>query len=346
MPKKSDFSKASSKRGTKRQSLNLFSAQIESFPPLDLQKQHYLSSCIHYQLQSCKRDSFCPKDCNCYASPLDVRRYKTEKSEKHLFCGDQKNCVYADRCTLRSCEEISSPDPEIYSTTVEEVLTSVESLRKDKRHVQVCPTRLKNARESKKLTLDQVERLSWVSGAWISQCETATENGTYRKTRIEKSLCYFLAALYDVSPSYLMGLTNKKNLDLYAKEYHYVKKDLKNTVTAKNSTSNAPESDTIIETVSPAMVPLSTKMIAGLDACTRLTAMLDAEIQKRCGEPTANEHDNTRILNKKHPEVRNLEKYMELIQLGKYLYFSDLPGQVKNELCIYIEGLMEHLSSK
>lgn len=270
--------------------------KIEKFPrrkPEDMKLiEQYLSQCKHINAAHL--------DCAAISEENPTKQ-DSSKGKAKLFCSKYHSCEYPDkRCLPRQYQSLTENGYELeiksYQLTYRNFISWTDS-------VYFSGERLKEQRKKAGFSLDEVEEFSWVSKTWLSKLE----NGQI--PQIDKVLCYYLAALYETTPGYLMGQTCNKDADLYITRYIYRRRS---DAICKKMPPLIKEA-TIDELVSP--IIYSSKVQSKGYAASR--ELLE------------------------NPYVKSIPQLESFVKSGQTIYFNSYPKEIKNALHAFLTGIME-----
>lgn len=297
------------KQRLKEACLKSFATQIQQYPPKDQQEleliNQRLSVCTHYRCSEttcrCHTSQKCP-------SLIDHDTQAAQcQSNCAYVCANYKSCASPRNCKPNFLQSLDDAKLKEYDIYAPERTIVVKELFRSEDQVYVCPVRLKNCRISSGLTFSQIESLSWVTRGWLSRCEKFSPQNPHQKVKIEKSLCYLLAALYDTTPGYLMGHTNSVNTDLFTVKYKY---RLKGKDRYKHD-------NPAIKELSLCVYSFSKERSDGFKSIEKLQKILT-------------EHTNS-------PEINALNTFLSN---GEKIYYKSFPQEIRNELNTFLTGLL------
>lgn len=240
------------------------------------------------------------------------------KGEKlHVICNHSKQCSHYDKCAcLEDCRKILCKS---YELKIDGNRIRCKNLVDDDTRVTIVPSRLREQREKCSLSLRNVEGRCWeISYGGIKYCETFS-------TPMEKSRCYFLAALYGTTPGYLMGQTDDENTDIYLMRYTFKKVD-------KTESKSRPIKIIAIYELSLVLRYFSTDRRVGMEAAQRIAKLVEGA--KSSGD-SENPEDSRLKLDERQKKV-----LLKFLAAGKDIYCETFPDQIQKELIQFVNALL------
>lgn len=304
--------KTDSKQETKTACLNSLKKQIQQYPPKDPQEFALINKCLSVCAHSRQGATTCVCTCstsreNCMHLTSYAAQIESSSPHSVCICANYKNCDSPENCIPTFIQSLDEESLKQYDIKSSEKTIKVNDLLFSEDQVYVCPVRLKERRIASGLSFAQVEAISWVSRGWLNRCEKLPSEGSCQKNKIEKSLCYYLAALYGTTPGYLMGHTNSVNSDLFSTKYSY-------RIKGNKRYKHTPP---VIKELSLGLYYPSKEQAAGLKAAEKLK-----EIINNC--PNS-------------PEIKALSAFLSK---GEAIYFTNFPKDMRSNLDIFLTGLM------
>lgn len=298
------------KQRLKEACLESLATQIQQYPPKDSQELELIKQRLSVCAYSRCNETACryPTHQKCLTPIKQETQVTKYQSNRAYMCANYKYCDTPGNCKptfLQSLDDTKLKEYDIIYTP--ERTIKIAELFNLEEQVYICPARLKACRVASGLTFSQIESLSWVTRSWLNRCEKFPSKNLRQKVKMEKSLCYFLAALYGTTPGYLMGHTNSVNSDLFTTQYKYRKKGKKSYV----------HEPPIIRELSLTLYCLSKDRINGLKAIKSLEKIID-----------------------KHPNSSEMRALCDFISKGKNIYFTDFPREIRSELNKFLAGLL------
>lgn len=298
VPTKAD----SSVENQKSKCINFLRPQIEQFPAkTDVDMQ--ILSAVQSRLNTAPLLNF--QKCPLHISSSEPNRIG------HIFCDHHNQCLHRDKCVyLSDCRKELR---KTHNLKVYEGRICCEELLTQDTRVPIIASRLAGQREKCGLSLRNVSDRCWISHVALYKHEKKTSSGV---NTIEKSLCYYLAALYGTTPGYLMGQTDDDTTDIYVTRYTF-KEENKSKRTCHQSVP------IVIISVSELSLPIlffSAERRAGMDAKQEIEGLI-------------NDPEKTEYHWLKETGLLSFLKY------GKSIYCEMFPEEIRKLLAQFVNAI-------
>lgn len=229
----------------------------------------------------------------------------------HIFCNRHRQCLHRDKCVyLSDCRKDLC---KVHNLEVHEGRICCEELLTQDTRVPIIASRLAEQREKCGLSLRNVSNRCWISHIALYKHEKKTSAGV---NTIEKSLCYYLAALYGTTPGYLMGQTDDDTTDIYVTRYTFKKAN-------KSKRTYHQSAPIVIISVSELSLPIwffSAERRAGMEAKQEIEGLI-------------NDPEKTEYHWLKETDLLNFLEY------GKSIYCEMLPKEIRRLLAQFVNAI-------
>lgn len=290
----------------KQRCLKNFGKQIGQFP----QKSESDCALVEQYLSHCVLTEYPDDKASFTDSTLEPTKMQNQTSSFAVSGEKCEECEYYGWKCVKPL--LSTLDRRQYSVKTYNKCIRYTDLIDSDEQVLIIPQRLKDCRDYAGFSLEQVSELSWVSNVWLYRLEQSDSTNRAGKKKIEKALCYYLAALYGTTPGYLMGQTDSPNKEIFITKYIWHS-------LIKTTKRSKPIKEYVIEELiaSPIYYP-SKKQRRGLAAREKLKD----------------------LLNNKYAE-QDFNSLLQFLNYGENIYFTFLPKDVRDYLSVFLTGIIE-----